>query len=498
MTVSSTSSRVVFLGDGQSTQWPFAFKVQQAADLVVVYTDLTGTDIVLSGADYAVDGLATDSSGRVTYPLAGAPIPPGTRLTIYRNVAVTQPTSISNQGAMWPSVIEAALDRLTYIAQRLNDAISRALVVSPTDDSVSLGVLPARALRRNAVLGFDANGQPAAIALESAGLVGWSTWLRNNLAPAASDAQACAILRAARLPDANTFLGNNSFTGTNTFTGANSFTGGSITVPTAAAGDNGPRAASTAYADRAATAALQAFAVRSYLAGLALANSATAPTTALDVAAGICADDGNAVMLSLPAGTIDLTAVGANGLDAGSLAGNAWYHAFAIARPGGAAVARLASASFAAPVLPAGYTLKRRLGSFRTDGSGHVQPFTQVGDEFIWANPVTDYNGQPGTTPFLQALSVPPGLKVKATIRAVGTIAGGLWSVLVTSPDEVPGASRGIVGNASLGNENGAIAAGTLAVWTDTSRQVRLVAENGGADLALATCGWVDRRGRDA
>ena len=147
---------------------------------------------------------------------------------------------------------------------------------------------------------------------------------------------------------------------------------------------------------------------------------------------------------------------------------------------------------------PAGYTLKRRLGAFRTDASGHIQPFTQVGDEFIWANPSMDYDGQPGTTPVLQPLSVPPGLKVKATIRAQGTIAGGLWSALISSPDEAPAASRGTGGNTSLANENGSIAAGTMAVWTDTSRQVRLVAENGSAFLSIATYGWIDRRGRDA
>src|SRR5690348_9322078 len=146
MTVSSTSSRTVYQGNGSTTVFPFAFKVQQAADLVVVYTDATGTDFTLSPSQYAASGFGLDAGGSVTYPLSGMPIAPGTTLTIYRDVAPTQPTSISNQGAMWPQVIEAALDRLTFIAQKITDTASRALVIAPTDGG-TLAALPARTQR---------------------------------------------------------------------------------------------------------------------------------------------------------------------------------------------------------------------------------------------------------------------------------------------------------------------------------------------------------------
>ena len=144
MTVSSTSSRVVLPGNGTTTAWPFAFKVQQPADLVVIYTDATGSDIALSTGQYDATGFGVDAGGTVTYPKSGSGNPAiasGTTLTIYRQVAVTQPTSISNQGAMWPQVIEAALDRLTYIGQSVTDAVGRSLVIGPTDGG-RLGVLP--------------------------------------------------------------------------------------------------------------------------------------------------------------------------------------------------------------------------------------------------------------------------------------------------------------------------------------------------------------------
>src|SRR5579862_7647160 len=103
MTVSSTSSRINYAGNGHSTEFAFAFKVNQPADLAVVYTDATGFDYTLSPSQYTATGFGLDAGGKVTYPIPGGdPIATGTRLTIYRDVAVTQPTSLSNQGAMWP------------------------------------------------------------------------------------------------------------------------------------------------------------------------------------------------------------------------------------------------------------------------------------------------------------------------------------------------------------------------------------------------------------
>jgi hypothetical protein len=218
MTVSSTANRVVYSGNAATTSFPFAFKVQSPADLVVIYTDATGTDFTLSPAQYGAAGFGLDAGGTVTYPVSGAPIAVGTSLTIYRNVAVTQPAAISNQGAMWPSVIESALDRATYILQRVADSVSRALVISPTD-SGTLNPLPNATQRANSVLGFDGTGQPYAAQL-IAGLGSASAWLVANFFPTASAAAARGALGAAGLVDNNVFTGNNTHDGVETFANA--------------------------------------------------------------------------------------------------------------------------------------------------------------------------------------------------------------------------------------------------------------------------------------
>lgn len=475
MTVSSTSSRVVYSGNGSTTTFPFGFKVQQATDLAVIYTDASGTDFALSASQYGATGFGVDAGGTVTYPLSGSPIASGTALTIYRKVAATQPTSISNQGAMWPQVIEAALDRLTYIAQNVSDTVSRALVISPTD-SGSLSALPNRTQRANAVLGFDGAGQPYAAQLV-AGLGAASAWLATNFFPMSSAASARGALGAIAAGD------NTAFTGTNSF-------------PTPSAGDNSQRAATTAYADRSASNATAAYVIRSYLAGLGLSNDATTPNTRINVAAGICADDTNALMLTLSAGTIDFVTVGANGLDAGALASSTWYSVFAIGKTNGV-TALLASTSVTAPALPSGYTLKRRIGFVRTDGSARILAFAQFGDKFLWKSPPTDASTTSiGTSPSLVALSVPVGVIVEALLRVMGS---GYATYAIYSPNqnaETVGSQAAPTNLVAVNGTGGNSAAANYQIFTNATSKIAVVCNTTGA-ITIATDGWIDRRGQD-
>lgn len=203
MTVSSTSSRVVYSGNGATTSWPFAFKIPTSADIVVVYTDAGGSDTTLSPSLYSATGFGLDAGGTVTYPLSGSPIATGTKLTIYRSIAATQPSSISNQGAMWPSVIEAALDRILMIAQGFLDTAARSLKISPTD-SGTLNPLPNATQRANSFLAFDATGQP--MAALGVGLAAVSSWMATNFLPLTSAAAARTALGAASVTG-DTFTG---------------------------------------------------------------------------------------------------------------------------------------------------------------------------------------------------------------------------------------------------------------------------------------------------
>ena len=91
-TITSTSTKVVASGNGVTTQFAFTFVGVAAADLVVTYTDASGTSTVLAATAYSValnppaSNTVWGIGGTVTYPLTGSPIATGTKLTIARNV----------------------------------------------------------------------------------------------------------------------------------------------------------------------------------------------------------------------------------------------------------------------------------------------------------------------------------------------------------------------------------------------------------------------------
>lgn len=79
--------------------------------------------------------------------------------------------------------------------------------------------------------------------------------------------------------------------------------------------------------------------------------------------------------------TANITASGANGLDAGSEAADTWYAVHVIGDEGGVQpTASLLSTSATAPTLPAGYTVFRRVGWARNNGLSNFLRFTQTCD----------------------------------------------------------------------------------------------------------------------
>jgi hypothetical protein len=242
--------------------------------------------------------------------------------------------------------------------------------------------------------------------------------------------------------------------------------------------------------------------IRSHLAGLGMSNNGGTPNTKIDVAAGQCADGTAAAMLAMSAGTIDCGTTGANGLDTGSLGASTWYHAFAIGKTDGT-TAFLASTSASAPTMPSGYTLKRRIGSFKTDGSSHILAFTQDGDYFRWSAMVADFaDTNPGTSAVSKTLSgVPSGVSVLALLLISATTGSNDFVGYISDPaasDEVPVRATGFhnFGGVNTGESAGA----QMTVRTNTSAQVRYRISASGASDAVrcVTLGWTDRRGRDA
>lgn len=247
---------------------------------------------------------------------------------------------------------------------------------------------------------------------------------------------------------------------------------------------------------------------RGYLAGLGTSNNVSTPNTKVDVAAGICTDSTNALVMSAAAGTINCATTGANALDTGTLANSTWYHTFVIGKTD-YTTALLASTSPSSPTMPTGYTLLRRIGSFKTDGSAHILPFVQNGDLFANTTPVNDISASnPGTAAVTRTLaSVPTGVKVQAWVQGIvantsvgNNVAVYLSDLATTNMDPASTSPYCFDFATAPGSAGGVVAAGVKAVYTNTSAQIRsrLSFSDGGVGLVINTLGWIDRRGKDA
>src|SRR4029077_18405416 len=128
-----------------------------------------------------------------------------------------------------------------------------------------------------------------------------------------------------------------------------------------------------------------------FLSGFTMSNG-TDTVNDINVGPGACPDSTNSADIVL-SGTLSKRvdaawAAGTNvgGRDTGAIAA-AWWHVFVIMNPARIVVDVLMSQSLASPVLPGGFTLKRRIGSVHrwvAQFSG-IRAFVQMGDFFQYS-----------------------------------------------------------------------------------------------------------------
>lgn len=127
-------NRITYNGNGNATEFAYQFKILDRTDIKVLLTDADGKEKLLT-KDYYVDV----EKNVVRYPgyAVGAEVPEserpavlpaGWKLTIYREVPVTQDTDLPDQYPF--NRVEDIGDKLTMICQQLTDVTSRSLKIS--------------------------------------------------------------------------------------------------------------------------------------------------------------------------------------------------------------------------------------------------------------------------------------------------------------------------------------------------------------------------------
>ena len=159
MTVSSTTSKVSYSGNGSTTAFAVSFYFLAATDLKITLRKSDGTEVVKTySSDYTVTGAGVTSGGTVTMGTAPAS---GETLVIQRNVPLTQLVDYQPNDPFPANTHEQALDKLTMEMQQLNEAVARSIKVSTTNTINSPEFAVDAATRANKVLGFDGSGELA-------------------------------------------------------------------------------------------------------------------------------------------------------------------------------------------------------------------------------------------------------------------------------------------------------------------------------------------------
>lgn len=123
---------------------------------------------------------------------------------------------------------------------------------------------------------------------------------------------------------------------------------------------------------------LPAYLFKGFFKNLKITNGATPDSQVTITADVVVLADGSGISKQFAAVNVTASSgsVGANALDAGTVANSTWYAIWLIGKSDGT-VAALLSTSGTAPTMPSGYTYKYRLGWVRTDGTAKFNRFVQ-------------------------------------------------------------------------------------------------------------------------
>lgn len=182
MTVSSTTTKNSYSGDGSTHEFTYGFKITASSELkVIIRTDSTGVEAEESTNNYVITGIDNDSGGTVLFKYdTGNPADPNYSTTDYRpqtgetvllkrDLPLTQTTDYTPNDPFPAEAHEDALDRLTFIAQQINERVDRSIVFPESDSSST--TIPNSVDRANKYLAFGPGGDVSVTAGTSSDIV---------------------------------------------------------------------------------------------------------------------------------------------------------------------------------------------------------------------------------------------------------------------------------------------------------------------------------------
>ena len=159
MTISSTTVKNSYSGNGSTTAFAYTFKIFANTDLQVIIRSSTGTETVKTlTTHYTVSGVGDASGGNVTFKSGNTPAS-GETVVIRRAVPQTQAIDYIANDPFPAESHEEGLDRATMTTQQVQEELDRSLKLSRTNTMTSTEFTVGASDRANKVLAFDSSGE---------------------------------------------------------------------------------------------------------------------------------------------------------------------------------------------------------------------------------------------------------------------------------------------------------------------------------------------------
>ncbi len=159
MTISSTTVKNSYSGDGSTASFNYTFKIFANSDLQVIIRDANATETVKTiTTHYTVSGAGNANGGSITFTSGNIPVS-GETVVLRRAVPQTQAIDYIANDPFPAESHEEGLDRAMMTTQQIQEELNRAIKLSRTNTMTSTEFAVGATARANKILAFDGNGE---------------------------------------------------------------------------------------------------------------------------------------------------------------------------------------------------------------------------------------------------------------------------------------------------------------------------------------------------
>jgi len=164
MTISSTTVKNSYNGNGSTRTFTYTFKIFNDSDLQVIIRSANGTETIKTlNTHYTVAGAGNANGGSITFlqnlPSYDYTPTASQKIILIRNIPQTQSLDYISNDTFPAESHEEGLDRAIMVVQQLQEEVNRSLKISKTNTMNSTEFSIDAAARAGKILGFDGNGE---------------------------------------------------------------------------------------------------------------------------------------------------------------------------------------------------------------------------------------------------------------------------------------------------------------------------------------------------